>query len=86
MVLLSVVVALAPRTWKANVKLALRNTGRQKARTVTTLLALYIGVFSIGLMLVLGQNITTAINSFLLSGNAMNADIKRVPLAISPSP
>jgi putative ABC transport system permease protein len=74
-ILLVVVVALAPRAWKVNVRLALRNIGRQKARTVTTLLALYIGVFSVGLMLVLGQNITTAINSFLLSGNAVNAEV-----------
>jgi predicted lysophospholipase L1 biosynthesis ABC-type transport system permease subunit len=73
--LLAAIVALLPRMWKANVRLALRNIGRQKARTVTTLLALYIGVFSVGLILVLGQNITVAINSFLLSGNAMNAEI-----------
>ncbi|HEX6542647.1 MAG TPA: FtsX-like permease family protein [Ktedonobacterales bacterium] len=74
-VVLGIVVVMLPRSWKANVKLALRNIGRQKARTVTTLLALYIGVFSVGLILVLGQNISTAINSFLLSGNALNAEI-----------
>ena len=74
-VVTALVVELLPRNWKANVKLALRNLGRQKARTVTTLLALYIGVFSIGLILVLGQNISTAINSFLLSGNGLNAEI-----------
>ncbi|MGH2503238.1 MAG: ABC transporter permease, partial [Ktedonobacterales bacterium] len=68
-------VELAPRNWKANVKLALRNLGRQKARTVTTLLALYIGVFAIGLTLVLGQNISTAINSYLLSGHALNVEV-----------
>ncbi|HEX8729812.1 MAG TPA: FtsX-like permease family protein, partial [Ktedonobacterales bacterium] len=74
-VLTALVVELAPRHWKANVKLALRNLGRQKARTVTTLLALYVGVFAIALTLVLGQNISAAINSYLLSGNAMNAEI-----------
>lgn len=74
-VLMSIVVVLLPRGWKANVKLALRNIGRQKARTVTTLLSLYIGVFAIGLILVLGQNISTAINSYLLNGNALNADV-----------
>jgi predicted lysophospholipase L1 biosynthesis ABC-type transport system permease subunit len=73
--LMGAIVALLPRMWKVNMKLALRNIGRQKARTVTTLLALYIGVFSVGLILVLGQNITVAINSFLLSGNAMNAEV-----------
>jgi putative ABC transport system permease protein len=73
--LLSIIVVLLPRASKANVKLALRNIGRQKARSVTTLLALYIGVFSIGLILVLGQNISTAIDSYLLSGNAINAEV-----------
>jgi ABC-type antimicrobial peptide transport system permease subunit len=72
---MGIVVVLLPRAWKANVKLALRNIGRQKVRSITTLLALYIGVFSIGLILVLGQNISTAINSYLLSGNAMNAEV-----------
>jgi len=73
--LMGIVVVLLPRNWKANVKLALRNIGRQKARTVTTLLALYIGVFAIGLILVLGQNISTAINAYLISGNALNAEV-----------
>ncbi|HZC05088.1 MAG TPA: FtsX-like permease family protein [Ktedonobacterales bacterium] len=73
--ILAIVVALAPRPWKANVRLALRNIGRQKARTVTTLLALYIGVFSIGLILVLGRNVTTAINSYLTAGAGLNAEI-----------
>ncbi|MFI5278100.1 MAG: ABC transporter permease, partial [Ktedonobacterales bacterium] len=74
-VVAGLLVELAPRNWKANVKLALRNLGRQKARTVTTLLALYIGVFAIGLTLVLGQNISSAINSFLLSGHALNVEV-----------
>jgi putative ABC transport system permease protein len=74
-VVLGIATVLLPRAWKANIKLALRNIGRQKARTVTTLLALYIGVFAIGLILVLGQNISSAINSYLLSGNAHNADV-----------
>jgi putative ABC transport system permease protein len=74
-VLVWIAVMALPRPWKANVKLALRNIGRQKARTVTTLVALYIGVFAIGLILVLGQNISTAIASFLTSGNGLNAEI-----------
>ena len=63
--LMGVAVLILPRSWKANIKLALRNIGRQRARTVTTLVALYIGVFSIGLILVLGQDIKDAINSAL---------------------
>jgi putative ABC transport system permease protein len=68
-------VAPLPRTWKANVKLALRNIGRQKVRTVATLAALYIGVFAVGLVVVFGQNITNSLNSFLASGNGINAEI-----------
>jgi putative ABC transport system permease protein len=62
---LGIVVVLLPRSWKVNVKLALRNIGRQRARTVTTLVALYIGVFSIGLILALGQNVESQINKAL---------------------
>jgi hypothetical protein len=56
--LLGYVVAFLPRTWKANVKMCFRNIGRQKTRTVTTLLALFVGVFGIGVILVLGQDIS----------------------------
>ncbi|HEX9037189.1 MAG TPA: FtsX-like permease family protein [Ktedonobacterales bacterium] len=73
--LLAAALVVMPKSWKVNVKLALRSIGRQKARTVTTLLALYIGVFAIALILVLGQNISVAINSYLLSGNALNAEV-----------
>ncbi|HET9980523.1 MAG TPA: FtsX-like permease family protein, partial [Ktedonobacterales bacterium] len=45
------IVMLLPRTWKSNVRMALRNIGRQRARTVTTLVALFVGVFAIGIIL-----------------------------------
>jgi cell division protein FtsX len=54
---LAVVALVLPRTLEAHMTLALRNFGRQKARAVATLLALYIGALSIGLVLVLGTNI-----------------------------
>jgi len=63
--LLGVVIVLLPRTWKSNTKLALRNVGRQRARTTTTMLALFIGVFTIGLILILGQNLRDKINNAL---------------------
>src|SRR6266849_513496 len=47
------VIVLLPRTWKSSTKMALRNIGRQRARTTTTLLALFVGIFTIGLILVL---------------------------------
>jgi predicted lysophospholipase L1 biosynthesis ABC-type transport system permease subunit len=85
--LCGIVVVLLPRTWKANVKMALRNIGRQKTRTVTTLVALFIGIFAIGLILVLGQGIKDKINealatqvkynSFIIAGSASKADVDR---------
>lgn len=70
-----VVVGLLPRTWKSNVKMAVRNVGRQRARTVTTLVALFVGVFAIGIILVLGQNIKDQINQALLTNARYNSFI-----------
>ena len=63
--LMGFVVVLLPRTWKASTKMALRNIGRQRARTTTTLLALFVGIFTIGLILVLGQDLRDTINNAL---------------------
>jgi putative ABC transport system permease protein len=63
--ILGFVVVLLPRTWKSNTKIALRNVGRQRARTTTTLLALFVGIFTIGLILVLGQDLRDKINNSL---------------------
>ncbi len=63
--LLGIVIVFLPRTWKVSTKMALRNIGRQRTRTTTTLLALFIGVFTVGLVLALGQDLQTQIrNSF----------------------
>ncbi len=62
---LGFVVVLLPRTWKSNTKIALRNVGRQRARTTTTLLALFVGIFTIGLILILGQDLRDKINNSL---------------------
>ncbi len=87
------VLVLLPRTWKSNVKMAIRNIGRQRARTVTTLIALFIGVFAIGIILVLGQNIKDQINqalltnsrynSFVLAGSANRAQVEQALKGIS---
>jgi predicted lysophospholipase L1 biosynthesis ABC-type transport system permease subunit len=60
--LVGIVIALMPRTWKVSTKLALRNIGRQRTRTTTTMLALFIGVFTIGLVLALGQSLQVEIS------------------------
>ena len=59
------VVVFTPRSWKTAVMLAYRNLGRQRLRTTTTLTALFVGVFAIGLVLILGQGIKDAINNTL---------------------
>jgi predicted lysophospholipase L1 biosynthesis ABC-type transport system permease subunit len=63
--IVNALVAFAPRSWKTAVMLAYRNLGRQRLRTTTTLTALFVGVFAIGLILLLGQGIKDAINSEL---------------------
>jgi predicted lysophospholipase L1 biosynthesis ABC-type transport system permease subunit len=73
--LLGWVVVVLPRTWKANVKMALRNLGRARVRTVTTMVALFVGVFAIGLVLVLGQNIRDKINNALATQIKYNSFI-----------
>ncbi len=74
--LLALISLLAPRAWKTNIKLALRNIGRQKARTVTTQVALCIGVFGVGLILIVGQGLKAQYN---LAGNAINATVGAFP-------
>ena len=58
-------IMFTPRSWKTAVMLAYRNIGRQRIRTTTTLTALFVGVFAIGLILVLGQGIKDTINNTL---------------------
>jgi len=70
--LLGYAVVLLPRPWKINAKLALRNISRTRARTTTTLLALFIGVFTVGLVLVLGQDLRSILTQSLSSANYYN--------------
>jgi putative ABC transport system permease protein len=58
-------VMFTPRSWKTAVMLAYRNLGRQRLRTTTTLTALFVGVFAIGLILIMGQGIKDAVNNTL---------------------
>jgi putative ABC transport system permease protein len=61
--LMGIVMVLLPRSWKVSTKMALRNIGRQRTRTTTTVLALFIGVFTISLVLTLGQDLQSQISS-----------------------
>ena len=59
------VVVLLPRSQRTVVKLALRSIGRARARTAGTLVALFVGVFTIGLILIVGQDLSSEISDAL---------------------
>ena len=63
--ILITILPLLPRTAKANTRMAMRNMGRESTRSVTTMVALFVGVFGIGLILALGQNIKDEVNAAL---------------------
>jgi putative ABC transport system permease protein len=63
--LLFLSIMLVPRTWKVVTKMALRNLDRQRGRTTTTMLALFVGIFTIGLILVLGQDLRDRVNTII---------------------
>ena len=70
--LMGIVMVMLPRSWKVSTKMALRNIGRQRARTTTTVLALFIGVFTIGLVLTLGQDLQSQISTAFASNITYN--------------
>ncbi len=61
--LMGIAIVLMPRSWKVSTKMALRNIGRQRTRTTTTMVALFIGVFTVGLVLALGQDLQVQISN-----------------------
>ena len=78
MSLLGIVMVLLPRSWKVSTKMALRNIGRQRTRTTTTMLALFIGVFTIGLVLALGQDLQVELSSAFAQNLKYNVVISTV--------
>ena len=77
--LVDVAVMFLPRGAKTAVMLAFRNMGRQRIRTTTTLTALFIGVFAIGLVVILGQGIKDAINNVISTALSRNVYIGVAP-------
>lgn len=69
---LGLLLIVAPRSWQVSTRLALRNIGRQRSRTTTTMVALFIGIFAIGLVLLLGQDLQTQINTTLAQNLTYN--------------
>ncbi|MDQ6660703.1 MAG: ABC transporter permease, partial [Chloroflexota bacterium] len=70
--LMGIAIVLMPGSWKVSTKLALRNIGRQRTRTTTTVLALFIGVFTIGLVLTLGADLQTQISGVFANNLTYN--------------
>lgn len=60
--LINGIVMFAPRGARTSLKFAYRNLGRQIARTTTTLTALFVGVFGVAAIVLLGQGIKDTIN------------------------
>jgi putative ABC transport system permease protein len=70
--LLGIVVVLLPASWKVSMKMALRNLGRRRARTTATMLALFIGIFGIGTVIGVGQDLQTSIRNTLSQNQPYN--------------
>lgn len=70
--LFGIAIAFLPRSWKVNVKMALRNLGRRRVRTTATMLALFIGVYGIGVDIGIGQDLGTQITSALAQNSPYN--------------
>ncbi|HEX7733672.1 MAG TPA: FtsX-like permease family protein [Ktedonobacteraceae bacterium] len=70
--LLGIVVVFLPRSWKVSMKMALRNLGRRRARTATTMVALFIGIFGIALVVGVGQDLETQITKSLAQSSPYN--------------
>ncbi|HEY1389536.1 MAG TPA: FtsX-like permease family protein [Ktedonobacterales bacterium] len=75
LVVIGLLVAVLPRAAQAETQLGLRNIGRARVRSATTLVALFVGVFAIGLGLALGQNLKDFIASRNAAVNQDNAYI-----------
>ncbi|HEY0754193.1 MAG TPA: FtsX-like permease family protein [Ktedonobacteraceae bacterium] len=70
--LLGLFIGLLPRGLKVSTRMALRNLGRQRSRTLTTMLALFIGVFGIGTVVGLGHDTQTEVESTLAANMPYN--------------
>ncbi len=77
--LLGYVVVVLPRPAKSVVRFAFRNAGRQRTRTAATAVALFVGVFAVGLILVLGTDIRADLNSIITKSTTYNV------IAVAPS-
>jgi len=77
--LLGFIVVYVPRPARSVIRLALRNSARQRTRTAATAVALFVGVFAVGLILVLGTDIRGDLDSFITKATTYNV------IAVAPS-
>jgi putative ABC transport system permease protein len=84
LVVAGVVVVALPRSAKQGVRLALRNIGRARIRSATTLVALFAGVFAIGVGVALGQGLKDSFTRLAASGPTANAYVL-APSADAPA-
>ncbi len=88
---LVIIVLFLPQRWKATTKMALRNIGRQRGRTATTLLTLFVGIFAIGMIQVVGQNLRNELNTpknmqFNISVRTTGEDTQKVQKSLTTIP
>ncbi|HUY09427.1 MAG TPA: FtsX-like permease family protein [Candidatus Dormibacteraeota bacterium] len=77
--MLGFIVVYVPRPVRSVIRLALRNAARQRTRTAATAVALFVGVFAVGLILVLGTDIRGDLDSFITKATTYNI------IAVAPS-
>jgi predicted lysophospholipase L1 biosynthesis ABC-type transport system permease subunit len=77
--LLGFIVVYVPRPARSVVRLAMRNASRDRTRTAATAVALFVGVFAVGLILVLGTDIRGDLDSFITKSTTFNL------IAVAPS-
>ncbi len=66
------VIVFLPKGVRSVVRLALRNAGRQRTRAAATAVALFVGVFAVGLILVLGTDIRNELDSVITHATTYN--------------
>ncbi|MGH7697357.1 MAG: FtsX-like permease family protein, partial [Candidatus Dormibacteria bacterium] len=77
--LLGFIVVFIPRSARSVIRLALRNSSRERTRTAATAVALFVGVFAVGLILVLGTDIRSDLDSFITKATNYNV-VAAVPV------
>ncbi len=70
--LVGYIVVYLPRPARSVVRLSLRNASRQRTRTAATAVALFVGVFAVGLILILGTDIRSSLDNFITKATTYN--------------